>query len=77
MGSMERTEERRPIAGNGIGMQFALLMDDLMRGAQIFQELVAQLYGNFGKGAFAACKQVEVQECLLIARVFFPAYFLK
>lgn len=58
-------------------MQFALLMDDLMRGAQIFQELVAQLYGNFGKGAFAACKQVEVQECLLIARVFLSCVLLE
>lgn len=64
---MERAEKRGPIAGYSIGVQLAFGVDYLMRGAQVFKELVAQLHSDFGKGAFAACKTVEVQERLLIA----------
>lgn len=48
-----------------------------MCGAQIFKELVAQFHSDFGKGTFATCEQVEVQECLFIARVFLSCVLLE
>ena len=74
---MECTEKRGPIAGYCISVQLAFGVDYLMRGAQVFKELVAKLHCDFGKGAFAACEQVEVQECLFIARVFLSGILLE
>lgn len=64
---MERAKERRPVTGYGISVQLAFGVDYLIRGAQVFQKLVAQFHSDFGKGAFAAHKLAEVQDRLLIA----------
>ena len=40
---MERAEKRGPIAGYSIGVQLAFGVDYLMRGAQVFKELVVAL----------------------------------
>jgi len=62
VGGMDCAKERRPVTGYGISVQLAFGVDYLMRGAQIFKELVAQFHSDFGKGAFTASELIEVQE---------------
>jgi len=69
VGGVKRSEECRPITGDGIGVQLAFLMDGLRCAAQVFQKLVAQFHGHFPECAFASHEAVKVQECLFVTGV--------